>query len=102
MGYVGLPLAVAFGKRYPTFGFDINHKRLNELRKGHDKTQELTAKQILEAEHLEFSTSIEALKNCNVYVITVPTPLDPHKQPDLTPLLHASKLVAGILARGML
>ena len=99
LGYVGLPLAVAFGKRYPTFGFDINHKRLNELRKGHDKTQELTAEQILEAEHLEFSTSIEALKNCNVYVITVPTPLDPHKQLFDT-IVTASKLVAGILARG--
>ena len=85
LGYVGLPLAVEFGKKYPTLGFDINAARLTELRAGHDSTLEVDDGELAEAKHLSYSNSLDDLKVCNVFIVTVPTPINEHKQPELTP-----------------
>ena len=100
LGYVGLPLAVEFGKKYPTIGFDISMERLKELAVGYDRTRELEREQILEADFLEFVDSIADLESCNVYIVTVPTPINLHKQPNLNPLISASKSVGKILTHG--
>lgn len=104
LGYVGLPLAVEFGKKYPTIGFDINNKRIEELKAGYDKTRELTKSQLLEAKNLHFSSSLDFVEDNkgfkNVYIITVPTPIDAFKKPDLTPLVKASELVGKRLKEG--
>ena len=100
LGYVGLPLAVEFGKKYPTIGFDISGERVKELAVGYDRTRELEREQILEADFLEFADSIADLESCNVYIVTVPTPINLHKQPDLNPLISASKSVGKILTHG--
>ena len=100
LGYVGLPLAVEFGKKYPTIGFDISMERLKELAVGYDRTRELEREQILEADFLEFADSIADLESCNVYIVTVPTPINLHKQPNLNPLISASKSVGKILTHG--
>ena len=100
LGYVGLPLAVEFGKKYPTIGFDISIERLKELAVGYDRTRELEREQIFEADYLDFADSIEDLKSCNVYIVTVPTPINLHKQPDLNPLISASTSVGKILTQG--
>ena len=100
LGYVGLPLAVEFGKARPVIGFDINHNRIQALKAGRDTTLEVSNEELSEASLLRFSSSLSDLKSCNTYVITVPTPIDDHKRPNLTPLLKASETVGKVLNRG--
>ena len=100
LGYVGLPLAVEFGRLFPVVGFDIKSDRIAALRKGHDETRETTADELSAASRLELSSDPEALRSCNVYIVTVPTPIDRHKRPDLTPLISASETVGAVLKRG--
>ncbi len=97
LGYVGLPLAVAFGRSVPTLGFDINHSRIRELREGRDSTLEVDPDELLGAPHLTYTTDSSELSPCNVFIVTVPTPIDRHKQPDLTPLRSASTAVGKVL-----
>ena len=99
-GYVGLPLAIEFGKKYLTIGFDINADRIDELKKGIDHTNEATPEQLSSARQLTFSANINDIKECNVYIVTVPTPIDEYKTPDLKPLEMASKMIGGILKKG--
>lgn len=99
-GYVGLPLAIEFGKKYPTIGFDINLSRINQLTNGIDYTNEATPQQIKSANQLIFSADINEIKECNVYIVTVPTPIDEFKTPDLIPLKGASKMIGEILTKG--
>ncbi len=84
LGYVGLPLAVEFGKIYPTLGFDISESRIKELRSGEDSTLEVEPKELKSAAKLQFCSSIDELQDCNIYIITVPTPIDQYKKPDLS------------------
>ncbi|WPO98862.1 Vi polysaccharide biosynthesis UDP-N-acetylglucosamine C-6 dehydrogenase TviB [Pseudomonas sp. HR96] len=100
LGYVGLPLAVEFGKAYPTLGFDINKARLDELRGGHDSTLEVDSAELVLASGLEYSDELDALSACNVFIVTVPTPIDEHNQPDLTPLIRASQTIGKVLKKG--
>jgi UDP-N-acetyl-D-galactosamine dehydrogenase len=100
LGYVGLPLAVEFGKRYPTVGFDINAERVAQLDARHDATRETTPEELAQASKLSFATDPEAIADCNVYVVTVPTPVSQNKRPLLTPLRGASETVGGVLSRG--
>lgn len=100
LGYVGLPLAVEFGKKFSTTGFDINQARVDALKRGHDATLEVNEQELGEAEFLSYSTDIEALKGCNVYIVTVPTPIDEYKRPDLTPLIKASELIGQVISKG--
>ena len=100
LGYVGLPLAAEFGKSSVVVGFDINSSRIAALRAGNDTTLELTSAELSEARHLLLSDDVEELRSCNVFIITVPTPIDDHKQPDLAPLIRASTTVGGVLKRG--
>ncbi len=100
LGYVGLPLAVEFGKQFPTLGFDINAARIDELRAGHDCTRETTPDELASATHLQFSTDPAALAACNVFIVTVPTPVDHDKRPDFTPLIKASQTVGRALKAG--
>ncbi|MEA5427142.1 nucleotide sugar dehydrogenase [Arcicella sp. DC25W] len=99
LGYVGLPLAVEFGKKYQVLGFDINQTRVNELNAGHDRTHEVASSQLKASEKLTFSASPEMLSTCNVFIVTVPTPIDKYKKPDLIPLLSASKTVGKVLKK---
>ncbi|MGB0466079.1 MAG: Vi polysaccharide biosynthesis UDP-N-acetylglucosamine C-6 dehydrogenase TviB [Pontibacterium sp.] len=100
LGYVGLPLAVEFGKRYSTLGFDINEARLQELRQGHDNTLEVSDQDLSQARMLSYTSNIEQLKSCNVYIVTVPTPINEDKQPDLTPLVKSSETIGKVLKAG--
>ena len=100
LGYVGLPLAVEFGKKYRTLGFDINAARIKELRAGRDSTLEIDARELKATRRLRFSAQARDLKSCNVFIVTVPTPIDQYKRPDLTPLLGASETVGRVLKRG--
>ena len=100
LGYVGLPLAVEFGKKYPTTGFDISSQRIAELQKGYDSTLEVDADELATAEQLQYADAIDKLGDCNVYIVTVPTPINKHKQPDLTPLLKASESIGSVLNEG--
>jgi len=100
LGYVGLPLAVEFGKRYNTIGFDINQKRINELRSGVDHTREVEPELLAEAQKLSYTDQIEEIRSCNVYIVTVPTPIDEFKTPDLRPLQSASRTVGSVLSEG--
>jgi len=100
LGYVGLPLAVEFGKHYPTLGFDINEGRITELRDGVDHTLEVDAEELAAASYLRFSTTLDDLRAASVYIVTVPTPIDEHKQPDLTPLQCASELLGKVIKCG--
>lgn len=100
LGYVGLPLAVEFGKKFPVTGFDINQTRVNELMAGHDRTLETSDEDLAAAVYLRYTTSISDIKDCNYYVVTVPTPIDNHKRPDLTPLIKASETVGKVLKKG--
>lgn len=100
LGYVGLPLAVEFGKKFPVTGFDINQTRVNELLAGHDRTLETSDEDLAAAVYLKYTTSIKDIKDCNYYIVTVPTPIDSHKRPDLTPLLKASETVGKVLKKG--
>lgn len=100
LGYVGLPLAVEFGKKYSTIGFDINSGRLEQLRNGKDETLEVSDEELAQAANLTYSDNKEDLKSCNVYVVTVPTPINEHRQPDLTPLVKASETIGSVLNAG--
>ena len=100
LGYVGLPLAVEFGKKYPTTGFDINGPRIAALISGHDSTLEVDEAELKQAMQLNYTTDIERLKSCNIYIVTVPTPIDSHKRPDLTPLEKASETVGKVMSKG--
>lgn len=102
MGYVGLPLAVEFGRVLPTLGFDIKEHRIAELRAGKDSTREATAEQLRGAEHLRFSHDPADLRGADIYIVAVPTPIDSAKRPDLSPLLAASRTVGRAMARGAL
>ena len=99
LGYVGLPLAAEFGKIYSTVGFDINSDRVESLNHGIDKTLEMSAAELDAAKLLEFSSSIESLKSCNVYIVTVPTPITESNEPDLSPLIKASEMLGQILKK---
>ncbi len=98
LGYVGLPLAIEFGKKYPTLGFDINPTRIEELRNRFDRTHQINSHDFQEAKFLSFHTDIQELKNAQIYIITVPTPLDEYKNPDISYLLNASKMIAPLLS----
>lgn len=100
LGYVGLPLAVEFGKKRTVLGFDINQKRVDELKRGQDHTLEVEPEELQQADLLKFSTGISDLAECNVYIVTVPTPIDEYKQPDLTPLVKASETIGKALKKG--
>ena len=100
LGYVGLPLAVEFGRQFPTTGFDINQTRIDEHFLSIDRTLETEAADLESAPKLTFSASSSELKECNIYIVTVPTPIDAHRQPDLTPLRKASEMIAGVLSQG--
>ncbi len=100
LGYVGLPLAVEFGKKRSVVGFDINQKRIDELRAGNDFTLETTSEELHEAKFLSYTTKLDDLRDCNCFIVTVPTPIDEHKRPDLTPLIKASESVGKVLKKG--
>ncbi|HYD33890.1 MAG TPA: Vi polysaccharide biosynthesis UDP-N-acetylglucosamine C-6 dehydrogenase TviB [Methylophilaceae bacterium] len=100
LGYVGLPLAVEFGRRRTVIGFDINQKRIDELKAGNDFTLETTQDELDAAKQLKYTTQIEDLRACNCFIVTVPTPIDEHKRPDLTPLIKASETVGKVLKPG--
>jgi UDP-N-acetyl-D-galactosamine dehydrogenase len=100
LGYVGLPLAVEFGKKRPVVGFDIDARRIDQLRQGIDVTRETATEELVEARHLVYSSDLEDLQSCNVFIVTVPTPIDDHKRPDLTPLIKASETVGKALKKG--
>jgi UDP-N-acetyl-D-glucosamine/UDP-N-acetyl-D-galactosamine dehydrogenase len=100
LGYVGLPLAVEFGKKYRTVGFDVNPARIKELKAGRDVTLETTGAELKATRKLRFSAQAKDIKSCNVFIVTVPTPIDRYKRPDLTPLLKASETVGRALKKG--
>jgi len=100
LGYVGLPLAVEFGKQYPTIGLDLKEERIQELISGEDNTREVTSSELAEANQLRFTSSSEMLADCNVYIVTVPTPIDIQKRPDLSYLESASETVGGLIKKG--
>ena len=100
LGYVGLPLAVEFGKKIPVMGFDINQKRIDELQSGQDHTLEVSPEELKLATHLSYTTNLQQLADCNLFIVTVPTPIDEFKQPDLTPLVKASESIAKVLKKG--
>jgi len=100
LGYVGLPLAVEFGKSSPTIGFDIHQTRIDELRRGQDRTLEVSKDEMSEAKHLGFTSDINDLASCKVFIVTVPTPINQHKQPDLTPLIKASESIGKVMQAG--
>lgn len=100
LGYVGLPLAVEFGKQFSVTGFDVNRRRIQELSAGHDRTLELTADQLKTATRLAYSSDPAALADVDLFIVTVPTPIDTYKRPDLTPLIRASETVGRALKRG--
>ncbi|RHW74888.1 Vi polysaccharide biosynthesis UDP-N-acetylglucosamine C-6 dehydrogenase TviB [Colwellia sp. RSH04] len=97
LGYVGLPLAVEFGKKYCTVGFDINAERINELKQGIERTLEVEASELKAASKLFYSDDVKDIKNCDYYIVTVPTPIDEHKQPDLSPLIKASEFLGSVI-----
>ena len=100
LGYVGLPLAVEFGKKFNVIGFDINETRVHELKQGNDITLETNLEEIKLATNLSFTTDLNDIKKCNVYIVTVPTPINQFKSPDLTPLLSATKMLGTIIKKG--
>ncbi len=100
LGYVGLPLAVEFGKKFQTIGFDINLSRINELRAGTDHTLEVAGEELSQATQLSFTANLDELRVANVYIVTVPTPIDQHRQPDLTPLIKASETLGKVVKQG--
>jgi UDP-N-acetyl-D-galactosamine dehydrogenase len=100
LGYVGLPLALEFGRNRTVVGFDINQSRIDELKVGKDLTLETTKEELSAAKHLRYTTNMDDLRDCNCYIVTVPTPIDEHKRPDLTPLIKASQTVGMVLKKG--
>ena len=99
LGYVGLPLAVEFGRKYATVGFDINQQRVDELSSGIDHTLEVSPEELAQASHLTYTAKLDGIAACNVYIVTVPTPINEHKQPDLTPLQKASETLGKVLKK---
>lgn len=99
LGYVGLPLAVEFGKKFNTIGFDINNLRVAELVGGEDSTLECSHEELMSASLLSYSCELNDIRSCNVYIVTVPTPIDQHKQPDLTPLIKASETLGKVIKK---
>ena len=102
LGYVGLPLAVEFGKHFDTIGFDVNPQRIAQLRNGRDSTLEVSRAELRAAQRLSFTTELAQLRRCRVFIVTVPTPIDGYKRPDLTPLMRASESVGAVLRKGSL
>jgi UDP-N-acetyl-D-glucosamine/UDP-N-acetyl-D-galactosamine dehydrogenase len=100
LGYVGLPLAVEFSRKYSVLGFDIDHERIEELKAGYDRTQEIREEDLKTVQSLAFSSEIEELRAYNVFIVTVPTPIDDYKKPDLVPLLKASATIGRVLKKG--
>ena len=100
LGYVGLPLAVEFGKKRPVIGFEINQARVDELMKGHDSTLETTDEDLKSAQYLEYTTNINDIADAHIYIVAVPTPTDKNNRPDLTPLIKASETVGKVLSKG--
>ena len=100
LGYVGLPLAVEFGKQLPVVGFDIHQKRIQELQSGQDHTLEVSSEELKQAIHLSYSANLDDLRSCNFFIVTVPTPIDEFKQPDLTLLIKASTSIGKVLKKG--
>jgi len=100
LGYVGLPLAVEFGKKYHTIGFDINPARVEELMEGHDSTLECSDEELVSATKLGYCCDLNDLKTADVYIVTVPTPIDRHNRPDLTPLIRASEMLGSVVDKG--
>ena len=99
LGYVGLPLAVEFGKHVSVVGFDIHQKRIDELKNGQDHTLEVTPEELKQSIHLSYTTDLQQLSDCNFFIVTVPTPIDEYKQPDLSPLVKASESIAKVLKK---
>lgn len=101
LGYVGLPLAAAFAEKYPIVGFDIQQARIDELSQAHDRTLELSSEQLQRAIDggMQFTTKLDDISDCNIYIVTVPTPIDKHKKPDLTPLIKASESIGKVLKK---
>lgn len=101
LGYVGLPLAHAFSEKYPVVGFDISQWRIDELRNGYDRTLELNEEQLKNAlkNGIQFTLNVDDIRDCNIYIVTVPTPIDKHKKPDLTPLIKASETIGKVLKK---
>ena len=100
LGYVGLPLAAEFGKHRPVVGVDINPARIKALQAGFDATREVSAEELKESPQLSFSADPAALEGCNVDIVTVPTPIDEHRRPDLTPLIKASETIGKTPKKG--
>ncbi|HQI82919.1 MAG TPA: nucleotide sugar dehydrogenase, partial [Deltaproteobacteria bacterium] len=100
LGYVGLPLAVEFGKHYPTTGFDIQSKRIEDLRNHLDRTLEVSGEELRAAHLLTYTTDVDDLKPCNTYIVTVPTPIDTYNRPDISLLLKASETVGRVIGKG--
>ena len=100
LGYVGLPLAVEFGKKVSVVGFDIHTTRIEELKSGQDHTLEVSSDELKEATYLSYSSDLADLHSCNFFIVTVPTPIDEFKQPDLTPLIKASTSIGKVLKKG--
>jgi len=100
LGYVGLPLAVEFGKHYPTVGFDINHERVTQLAEGLDVTREVDRCELAQAKHLKCTSELADIADCNVYIVTVPTPIDTYKRPDMSALRAASQMIGKVISRG--
>tara|TARA_B100000767_G_scaffold270846_1_gene295345 strand:+ start:100 stop:1368 length:1269 start_codon:yes stop_codon:yes gene_type:complete len=100
LGYVGLPLAVEFGKKRIVVGFDINQTRINDLKNGIDSTLETSSDELDASTYLSYTNHLEAIQDCEIFIITVPTPIDMHKRPDLTPLINSSKAIGSIIKKG--
>ena len=100
LGYVGLPVAIEFGSRYPTVGFDINQVRIDDLNRQCDLTNEVDVKDFARAKHLRFSAELESLRACNTYIVTVPTPIDENNQPNCRPLIQASRAIGSVISKG--
>ena len=96
LGYVGLPLAIEFSKKYETIGFDINDDRIMQLNNGHDITNEVESQEIRSLDRISFTSELRDIKNCNIYIITVPTPIDRSNKPDITALKRSTKIIGGI------
>jgi UDP-N-acetyl-D-galactosamine dehydrogenase len=101
LGYVGLPLAVEFGKKRPVLGFDINSQRIHELSSGIDKTLEVSLEELKEASYVTYTSDVSQIKNANCFIITVPTPIDKYNRPDLQPLVKASESMGKILKKDL-
>ena len=99
LGYVGLPLAVEFGKKFEVIGFDINKNRIDLLKKNEDPNLEISKKEFLDSIHLNFSNIVDDIKDCNIYIVTVPTPIDNHKRPDLSALKKSSETVGSVIKK---